>query len=126
MLAVLGSLALPAGSPALSPPVIRVEMTEFAFRPPVIRVPVGVPATIELVNRGEIAHQFDAPVLRRAFATVSDDNVLVEATGLEFVRLQPRGRARVRILLRTRGRFPFACTIEGHAEAGMVGVLDVR
>ncbi len=101
-------------------------MTEFAFRPSVIRVSVAVPTTIDLVNRGQLAHQFDAPILRRVSATVSGDSVLVEATGLEFVRVQPRGQARVRILLRTRGRFPFACTIEGHAEAGMVGVLDVR
>jgi uncharacterized cupredoxin-like copper-binding protein len=25
---------------------------------------------------------------------------------------------------RRKGRFPFACTIEGHREAGMVGVLE--
>ena len=126
LISVLGSLVLHAGSPALSSPVIRVDMNEFAFRPSVIRLTAGVPTAIEFTNRGQIAHQFDAPILRRAFVTVIDDSMQVEATGLEFVRVQPRGRARLRFLIRTRGRFPFACTIEGHAEAGMVGVLDVR
>ncbi len=126
LLAGLGSLILPLGSPAFSSPVIRVVMTEFAFRPSVIRLSAGVPTTIDLVNQGQLAHQFDAPILRRVSATVSSDSVLVETTGLEFVRVQPHGRVRLRITLRTRGRFPFVCTIEGHAEAGMVGVLDVR
>ncbi len=125
-LAALTFLVLCAGSTASSSPVIRVEMMEFAFRPSVIRLAVAVPTTIDLVNRGQLAHQFDARILRRVSATVSGDSVLVETTGLEFVRVQPHGRVRLRITLRTRGRFPFVCTIEGHAEAGMVGVLDVR
>lgn len=126
ILVALTSLALHAGDAASAAPVIRVAMTEFAFRPSVIRLSVGVETTIELANQGQLAHQFDAPVLRHAPVTVTDDSVHVEATGVEFVRIQPGGRARLRIMVRTRGRFPFACTIEGHAEAGMVGVLDVR
>lgn len=126
LVVVLGSLAMSVGSPAFSSPVMRVAMTEFTFRPSVIRMTVGVPMTIEFVNRGQLAHQFDAPILRGAAVTVIDATMQVDARGLEFVRVQPNGRTRLRIMIRTRGRFPFACTIEGHAEAGMKGVLDVR
>jgi len=125
-LAATASMVLWAGRAAASPPVVRVEMKEFTFRPSVIRLPIGVPAVIDLVNTGQIAHQFDAPLLRRLSATATDDGMRVEATGLEYVRVQPGRTARLSFVPRSRGRFKFSCTIEGHAEAGMVGVLEVR
>ena len=106
--------------------VIRVEMREFAFRPSTIRIAARRPVRLVLSNRGEIAHQFDAPLLRRLPAVVSDGVVRVETGGLDLVRLQPGGTATIDLYLRTPGRFSFACTIEGHREAGMVGTLDVR
>lgn len=105
---------------------LRVTMTEFVFRPSVIRLPAGRLVTIELVNQGQLAHQFDAPGLRGVPITVRADDLYLEAPGIEVVRLQPGHRARLAFVPRTRGRFRFACSIEGHAEAGMTGVLDVR
>lgn len=125
-LAATACIVLGAGRAAASPSVVRVEMREFAFRPSLIRLPVGVPAVIDLVNAGQIAHQFDAPVLRRIPAAAADDVMRVEASGFEFVRVQPGRTARLFIVPRSRGRFKFSCSIEGHAEAGMVGVLEVR
>ena len=48
-----------------------------------------------------------------------------ETPGLELIRLDPGGTARVEFLPRRTGRFVFACTLEGHQEAGMQGVLEV-
>ena len=107
-------------------PVVRVEMREFAFRPSTIRIAANQPVRLVLTNRGQIAHPFEAPLLRRIPAVVYDDSLRVETAGLDIVRLQPGGSATIELYLRTRGRFPFACTIEGHREAGMVGTLDVR
>lgn len=125
-LVAAASIVLWTGRAAASPAVVRVEMKEFAFRPSVIRLRAGMPAVIELVNTGQIAHQFDAPMLRRIPAAAADDTVRMEASGLEFLRVQPGGTARLYFVPRSRGRFTFSCSIEGHAEAGMVGVLDVR
>lgn len=127
--AVLAGLLPPAAGgerDAATPLSLRVTMTEFAFRPSVIRLPAGRPVTIELANQGQLAHQFDAPQLRRIPITVRADDLYLEAPGIEVVRLQPGRRARLTFVPRTRGRFRFACSIEGHAEAGMTGVLDVR
>jgi uncharacterized cupredoxin-like copper-binding protein len=128
MLALVLLAAHAPGAPRASAAssVIRVQMTEFAFRPSVIRLAAGAEAKIELVNQGQIAHQFDAPVLRTVPVSVVGGDAHVEAPGLEFLRVQPGGRAQLRFVPRRRGRFPFACTIEGHAEAGMTGVLEVR
>lgn len=107
-------------------PVLRVEMLEFAFRPAVIKVQVGRLITLRLVNRGQIAHQFETVALRSVAVTVADNQIDVEAPGLDVVRLQPGASATVQFLPRQRGRFPVVCTIEGHREAGMEGVLEVR
>jgi len=42
------------------------------------------------------------------------------------VRLNPDGTAWLEFVPRRRCRFTFACTLEGHREAGMAGTLDVR
>jgi uncharacterized cupredoxin-like copper-binding protein len=54
------------------------------------------------------------------------DTVFAEAAGLDLIRLNPGRTARLEFLPRRTGRFVFACTLEGHREAGMQGTLDVR
>jgi uncharacterized cupredoxin-like copper-binding protein len=115
-----------SGVHAEVPTTVRLEMREFAFAPAILRVPAGRPVRLLLVNRGQLAHQLDAPALRRLPATVVGGTLHVETLGLEIVRVQPGGSAIIQILPPRRGRFPFACTIEGHKEAGMTGVFDVR
>src|SRR5712692_5063277 len=108
-------LALPGEAQSLL--VVRVEMTEFAFHPSVVRIDAGRPVKLILVNRGQIAHQFDTGYLRQVSTIVAGDVLRVEANGVDLVRLQPGGSATVTFLPQARGRFPFACTIEGHRTA---------
>lgn len=124
ILAVL--LAPQAGHSAQSPRMLRIEMTEFRFRPALIRLTSGQPVRLLLVNQGQIAHQFVTDYLRTVAVTVVDATMHVESSGLDIVRLEPGAMATIEFLPRSKGRFPFACTIEGHREAGMVGVLEVR
>ena len=112
--------ARPVGGPML------VEMVEFAFRPAAIRVKMGQSVTLRFVNRGQIAHQFGTDYLGTVPVVSSDTRMRVETPGLEALRLQPGESATIQFVPRRRGRFQFACTIEGHREAGMEGVLDVR
>lgn len=108
------------------PRVVRVEMTEFAFRPAVISLAAGRAVRLVFVNRGRLAHQFQTEYLRTLPVRIMDDSTLVEAPGAAFVRVEPDATASIEFYPRRPGRFAFACTIEGHAEAGMRGVLDVR
>lgn len=105
---------------------VRIEMSEFAFRPATIRLSRGRPVTLRFVNRGQIAHQFETDYLRRLPVTVHDESTRVEGPGLDLVRLQPGGVVSLQFVPRTPGRFAFACTIEGHREAGMTGIMIVR
>jgi len=126
LLALAGILAVPSASAQPVGGPILVEMVEFAFRPAAIRAKAGQSVTLRFVNRGQIAHQFGADYLRIVPVVSSDSRMRVEAPGLEALRLQPSESATIQFVPRRRGRFQFACTIEGHREAGMVGVLEVR
>jgi uncharacterized cupredoxin-like copper-binding protein len=111
---------------AQTPLTIRIEMTEFAFAPSVVRIPNARPVRLVLVNRGQIAHQFATDYLRADSVHVTGKAFYLEVNGLDVLRLQPGSWARVQVTPRRSGRFAFACTIEGHQEAGMKGYLEVR
>jgi uncharacterized cupredoxin-like copper-binding protein len=104
---------------------LRVEMAEFVFRPSTIRLTAGRPVKLLFVNRGQIAHQFQADYFRSLPVSIVDATMHLESPGITIVRLEPGARATIEFLPRAKGRFPFACTIEGHREAGMQGVLEV-
>jgi uncharacterized cupredoxin-like copper-binding protein len=126
---VAAALAAWSQGPASAEPArvaADVEMVEFAFRPRTIVLRAGVPVRIVLRNRGQIAHQLEADYLRGVGVEIAGEGLYVDAPGLGVVRLNPGGAARLDFLPRRRGRFSFACTIEGHREAGMTGVLEVR
>jgi uncharacterized cupredoxin-like copper-binding protein len=122
----LGALLLPPSARAQAPLIVRVEMQEFAFRPATIRLTAGRPVRLVLLNQGQIAHQFETSYLRALPVRIVGDAVSAEAAGLDLLRLNPGGTARLEFLPRGKGRFMFACTIEGHKEAGMQGILEVR
>ncbi len=121
---LLAVLPVQAAPPA--PVTIRIEMVEFTFHPSAIQLTAGRPVRLVFVNRGQIAHQFDTGYLRGVPLRVADGTLTAEVSGLEVLRVQPGAAATIEFLPRQRGRFIFACTIEGHREAGMHGVLEVR
>ncbi len=123
MLVLCATLTGVAGPP---PEVVRVEMSEFAFRPSVLRLTSGRPARLLFENRGQIAHQFESDALLRVPVRIVDERIHTETPGLEVLRLAPAASARLEFLPRLKGRVEFACTIEGHREAGMRGVLEIR
>jgi uncharacterized cupredoxin-like copper-binding protein len=121
-------LASASQAPASAEPAatIRIQMREFSFAPSVITLPAGRPVRLMLVNRGQLAHQFETDYLRNLPVDLSSSTLRVEARGLDRVRLAPEESVLLEFLPGRRGRFTFACTIEGHREAGMHGVLDIR
>jgi len=105
---------------------VQIEMSEFAFRPAIIHLQAGESVRLLLVNRGQLAHQFETGYLRTVSTTVVGAGIRIDAPGLEFARLDPGAALTVAFVPQRKGRFSFACTIEGHREAGMVGIIDVR
>jgi uncharacterized cupredoxin-like copper-binding protein len=96
---------LPAVEGATSPR-LEVTATEMAFDPDAVAVEAGA-VEIVLRNEGSTLHDL----------RIDDEPVVVEATpgdtGTGEIELDP-------------GRYQFFCSIAGHQEAGMEGVLEVR
>jgi nitrite reductase (NO-forming) len=89
------------------PSTVKVDMTEFAFKPGDIAIPAGE-LTLELTNSGQQTHNLGIPDLDK----VSADFAGGEGGVFEVGKLKP-------------GAYEFICEIPGHAAAGMKGTLTV-
>ena len=95
-------------SPArAAPTAISVRGKEFSFRLSKTSIPKPETVTFTFHNVGTMAHDF--------------------AIGGKKTRLIGPGKtARVTVTFHRKGRFPYLCTVPGHAQAGMKGVFTVR
>jgi uncharacterized cupredoxin-like copper-binding protein len=121
-LAMAGGLAGQAApSPTPRPIAVTITVThqaEFTFAPREVRVTAGRPVTITLVNNGRLPHDLHISDLKVAIPPLRPDG--------QHQFLAPAKRASVTFTPTRRGRFEFICTVPGHKEAGMRGVLIVR
>ena len=86
---------------------ISVRGKEFSFRLSKTSIPKPETVTFTFHNVGTMAHDF--------------------AIGGKKTRLIGAGKtARLTVTFHKKGRFPYLCTVPGHAEAGMKGVFTVR
>ncbi len=90
---------------AIAPTVIDVNMTEFAMSPMMPNVPTGDVA-LRVTNSGTLVH-----------------NLTFKDGGLATRDLQPGESQTISVPNVEPGDMPFICTIPGHAESGMTGML---
>jgi uncharacterized cupredoxin-like copper-binding protein len=117
--------AVLAAGPAESAPrppgvaIVAGPPNEFTFQPNQVTVQAGQPVTITLVNKGKLDH-----------------DLFIEALG---VKLPPMGKnpkdhpmlapsksVTLTFTPAKKGTFEFICTVPGHKEAGMKGVIVVK
>jgi uncharacterized cupredoxin-like copper-binding protein len=104
----LASPALAAGSHAVRPhstAAVTVTATEFKFKLSKSTVPVGT-VTFSVVNRGKIGHDF-------------------KIAGKQTPIIKPGKSAKLNVVFKKKGRYPYLCTVPGHAKLGMKGTLSV-
>jgi len=85
---------------------VDVGATEFRFNFSSQIVNTGTVA-LDVMNNGGIPH-----------------NLRID--GLQTPNIDPQASATLKVTFTKPGRYPYLCTIPGHAEAGMKGVLTVK
>jgi uncharacterized cupredoxin-like copper-binding protein len=116
---VLGTLAVagiaagmyaPGGgaSPAASNATVKITVraSEFKFALSRRTVRAGTTVVFTVINTGKISHDF-------------------KIAGKKTPTLNPGKKATLRVVFKKKGRFPYLCTLPGHAKAGMKGVFAV-
>jgi uncharacterized cupredoxin-like copper-binding protein len=107
LLAVVGVIAGPAlgARTHAAGTAVTVTATEFHFKLSKASVPHGS-VTFTLVNRGKLPHDF-------------------KIAGKKTAVIGPGKTAKLAVVLKA-GKYPYSCTVPGHAAAGMKGVLTAR
>ena len=85
---------------------VTVTATDFKFKFSTRNIAAGK-HTFTLVNRGQATHDF-------------------KIAGKKTRLLSPGQRAAITVTLRKGKRYPYLCTVPGHAQLGMKGTLLVR
>src|SRR5207244_9153572 len=102
--------ALVAAAPVTARPsaatatTVTVTMTEFKFALSKKTVPHGT-VTFKLVNKGKLGHDF-------------------KIVGKKS-KLIAKGKSGTLVVTLKKGKFPYICTVDAHAKAGMKGTLTV-
>ena len=104
-LALLGAACGGSGNAA------TITLSEFQIKPKGVALEAGKPATLTIVNGGKVEHNLEVD------PSVSDTPVLAV--------LKPGERKTVTFTPKAAGTFTFACSIPGHAPAGMTGAITV-
>jgi plastocyanin len=89
-------------------PTLVVDAVDFAFQPDRLQVSVSEEFNLTLVSRGALLHDLSIPDL--------DVQVVV----------RPGDSVTVGVAAPPPGEYRMLCTVPGHAEAGMVGLLVIE
>jgi plastocyanin len=122
---ILGAFLAVAGAssawPQPGPPTIIIHLSSFAFDPSQLRLRVGVPVHLQLVNDSSGGHSFSAP----AFFAAS----IVQAGTLPHdgeIDLPARGHADITVVPQAPGTYKLKCSHFLHSLFGMTGTIIVQ
>jgi len=106
VLAVAGPAAsAPSAKHAAAATAVTVTATEFKFKLSKTSVPHGA-VTFKVVNKGKLAHDF-------------------KINGKKTPSIAAGKSATLKVTFAKAAKYPYKCTIDGHAAAGMKGTLKV-
>lgn len=108
------------GSPAAAVDTVTVRMSNFAFDPEHLRLRVGVPVRLLIINESGGGHDFSAPAFFAA-SDVTPAGALREG-GIEVARQQT---VELTVVPRKAGSYRLECNHFLHSLFGMTGTVEV-
>lgn len=106
---------------------VTIDLSEYAFTPREITLEAGRPYILELLNKGEVKHEFTAGDFFRTVATRKAETPESEVKVQYFTEIEVFAGKSVELYLipLIPGTYDLVCEIEGHFEAGMFGTITV-
>ncbi|PWB61903.1 MAG: hypothetical protein C3F14_10960 [Deltaproteobacteria bacterium] len=107
---------------------VIVTLSEYAFTPSTLAFKEGVPAKLVIRNAGKANHYFVSGQFFGAIATrkVQSSDGEIKAPFFDAVEVYPGKTVEWFLIPMKKGTFGLLCTVQGHAEHGMKGTIEVR
>ena len=108
---------------------VSVYLAEYAFSPSTLVFRKGVPYKLEIMNKGTIKHYFVSEAFFKAIATrkiQSNTDGEIKAPYFSAIEIFPGRSLDLYFIPVRKGDYDLECTIQGHAEKGMVGLIKVQ
>ena len=109
---------------------VTIEMLDYGYRPREVRLKLGQPYRITLVNHGSVNHYFTAPEFLSSVATRKVEvrnQVEVKAPVFTSFELQGRGGSLdIYLVPMTKGSYRAHCHMKDHLSLGIEGTLIVE
>jgi len=119
----------------LSTAEFSLTATDLAFSPNRLEVVTGQPVKITLTNEGALEHDFSIMEMPHVGEIHADNDMGGEMMGHDMSSMEelpeihmaaaPGGSSTIEFTPSTTGEYEFYCTVAGHKEAGMAGMLVV-
>ena len=106
---------------------VRVEMSDFIYSPESLTLETGLPYKLELVNAGTTKHYFTAAGFYQsvAFRKAQTSEGEFKAPYFKAIEVFPGEQVDLYFVPVVPGGYSSLCTIDGHEEAGMHGIIIV-
>lgn len=109
---------------------IEVTAKDLTFTPPMVTAKVGQPVTVRFDNQGALEHDWSVLNIDAAEVHVADEGASAAhdhpaGTSEVHVAAMPGEHGEITFTPEQPGRYTIVCTVTGHKEAGMMGMLTV-
>lgn len=107
---------------------VEVVLQEYAFSPSRLQFQAGVPYKLEIKNEGTEKHYFVSEDFFKAIATrkvQSNADGEIKAPYFTALEVFPGRSLDLYFIPVNSGSYHLVCTITGHAEQGMSGVIEI-
>ena len=107
---------------------LKIELTEYTFKPDTLTLRAGQPYVLELVNLGQLKHEFTAEEFFQtvAFRKAEDEAGEFKAPAPKEIEVFAGKRMELFLIPTKEGVYDLVCEIEGHLEQGMRGKIVVE
>ena len=110
---------------------MTIEMRDIAFEPKRMAMPRGEVIELTARNNGAVVHDFtidkmDADVMQMMSGGGDEGHTMDTPSRAMHIAVGAGRQAVMRMRIHQSGEYQYYCTVAGHREAGMTGVLVVE